>query len=326
MYWWLRGHHAHGRRLSEAALDARPARRACAAGPSWPRPPCASRWTTSAPARAHWQAAARPRRRRPRRDGQRRRRHRPRRARRGRPRRGARQLFGARDGRRRRGRPGGRLDARPVADLARHGRAAEGDPDARRRRDRAGAGVRPAPRRPAVGVHRALQPLAGRADPRPARRGRGGTSRRGCGSPLETGDHANLAYLLDARGGARGGRGHPRAGAAPARRRAGDPRGASARSATATTGPTRGDRGRRGRGRAAARRATGTTTPSTSAAASARSEAAALALGERLRPADATRTPPVHLRTVRGVRASRPVRGWARGRTRAAPHEHRRTP
>ena len=72
-----------------------------------------------------------------------------------------------------------------------------GDPDDADRPDRAGAGVRPAPRRPAVGVHRALQPLPGRADPRPAPEARRHLE-EGIRLSLETGDLANLAYLLDA--------------------------------------------------------------------------------------------------------------------------------
>ena len=103
------------------------------------------------------------------------------------------------------------------------------------RGDRAGAGVGPAPRRPADDVHRALQPLPGRAGPRPAREAREHLE-EGMRLSRETGDHANLAYLLDAAPCSRPADG-PMPGCRCCSARPGDPRDDRRRTGTATTGP-----------------------------------------------------------------------------------------
>jgi predicted ATPase/transcriptional regulator with XRE-family HTH domain len=221
MYWWLRGHLTHGRRLAEAVLvhdlpDGVRARAELAAATmtfALDDLPAARAWWTSASAHSGDDEEAKanavagsgsPTSRLVRSTM-------PRQVPRG-------------AAARRTRRPRWRVDLGADPRLAGHRR-----PAARRRRRGGRPGrdrsrVRASPRRPPVGVHRPLQPLPGRARPRPSRRRP--AAPRGRGAPLP-GDRRPGQPRLPARraGGPRRRRGGPRAGPAPPGCRPGDPRG-----------------------------------------------------------------------------------------------------
>ena len=149
----------------------------------------------------------------------------PRGARRRRPRRGPRPLRAGPAPIARRRRARGRVDrGRWRTSGSARSALLEGDADAAVGTDR-GTGSTP-PGGAGTGCRRTSRSTtsprsssAAATTPRPARH-----LEEGMRLSLETGDHANLAYLLDAAAVLEAADGHPRAGAAPARRRPGDPR------------------------------------------------------------------------------------------------------
>ena len=196
MYWWLRGHVAHGRRLVRGRAGARPPRRRARAGRARRRhDDLRPRRRRRRPRLVVGGAGAR--RRRPGRAGQRGRRSRAGRARGRRPRgRGRAVRAGAADRRERRRR--GRVDPRAVAGLARHRRTCSAATSTRAvahvERGLASARARGDRLTSYIALYNLSQVELARGRLAEARR----HLEEGMRLSLETGDQANLAYLLDA--------------------------------------------------------------------------------------------------------------------------------